>query len=517
MRRWPAALAAAAFLLARQAEAHAFGARYDLPLPLGLYLTAAGAAVAASFLGALLFLRGGEERSFALVIRFPPWSGRLCSVLLGLMGLLLLALLLGAAFAGPQDALRNLATIGVWVIWWVGFLLFTALVIGLWPQLDPFRRLSGLLARALGRPWGQGSGPPAAAGFLAPLGLLAIAWLELVSDWSESPKTLGLLILLYLLVALAGGLAFGEGWFRIADPLTRIFTALARVAPLALVGGSSLRLRPPGEGLLEPQAPPAGEVALVCGLIGVVLFDGLSETPAWAALLDFVSESQALRPLLLWLREQGADLMKVIRTLGLLATLLIFYGAYRLLILLMRSLDRIAFEPGQEVAKRRRQRASHSSCGAASRFAPGAFYETHPKGFAPADGEPNRQELARDFVGTLLPIAVAYHLSHYVSYLLIAGQLILPAASDPFGRGWDLFGLADRPLDIGVIGAQQVWWIAFTALIAGHALSVLLAHRRALALFHEPRRAALSQIPMTLAMIGLTVLSLWILSQPITE
>ena len=73
-----------------------------------------------------------------------------------------------------------------------------------------------------------------------------------MSDWSESPKTLGLLILLYLLVALAGGLAFGEGWFRIADPLTRIFTALARVAPLALVGGSSLRLRPPGEGLLEP-------------------------------------------------------------------------------------------------------------------------------------------------------------------------------------------------------------------------------------------------------------------------
>jgi hypothetical protein len=55
------------------------------------------------------------------------------------------------------------------------------------------------------------------------------------------------------------------------------------------------------------------------------------------------------------------------------------------------------------------------------------------------------------------------------------------------------------------------------ALIAGHALSVLVAHRRAVVLFLDPRRAALSQFPMTLAMIGLTVLSLWILSQPITE
>ncbi|MEZ5529217.1 MAG: hypothetical protein R3E57_04640 [Porticoccaceae bacterium] len=70
---------------------------------------------------------------------------------------------------------------------------------------------------------------------------------------------------------------------------------------------------------------------------------------------------------------------------------------------------------------------------------------------------------------------------------------------------------------MGVIGAKQIWWLAFTALIAGHVLSVLLAHRRALQIFKDARRAALSQIPMTIAMVGLTVLSLWILSQPITE
>ena len=134
-----------------------------------------------------------------------------------------------------------------------------------------------------------------------------------------------------------------------------------------------------------------------------------------------------------------------------------------------------------------------------------------------AGGELAICELARSFVGTLLPIAVAYHLSHYVSYLVIAGQLVFPAASDPFGLGWDLFGTRNWSIDISVIGAKQVWWIAFTALIAGHVLSVLVAHRRALQLFGDPRRAALSQLPMMIAMVGLTALSLWILSQPITD
>jgi hypothetical protein len=470
---WRAALVATTVLRATPAEAHAFGARYDLPLPLEWYLAAAGMAVAASFFAALVFLRAGRARTLHLDLPVPARAGHALSTVLGLAGVLGLAILLGAAFSGPQEAVRNLATVWVWVIWWVGFLLFSALVVGLWPQIDPFRRLAALLARAAGRPWTENAGDvPALAGLIAPAGLLAIAWVELVSDWSEDPSAVGLLLTGYLVVALLGGLAFGQQWFRVADPLTRVFTVLGRVAPLSVDGRSTLRLRLPGEGLLERSPSPRGEVALVTALIGIVLFDGLSETPAWAAVLDFVSDSQPLRPTLLWLREQGADLIKVIRTVGLFATVVAFYGAYWLLVVLMRALAGGGLATGQ---------------------------------------------LARGFVGTLLPIAVAYHLSHYVSYLLIAGQLVFPAASDPFGLGWDLFGTRNRSIDISVIGAKQIWWIAFTALIAGHALSVLVAHRRALQLFGDPRRAALSQVPMTIAMVGLTVLSLWILSQPITE
>ena len=42
----------------------------------------------------------------------------------------------------------------------------------------------------------------------------------------------------------------------------------------------------------------------------------------------------------------------------------------------------------------------------------------------------------------LLPIAVGYLIAHYLTYLLIDGQNILIALSDPLQRGWDLFGTA---------------------------------------------------------------------------
>jgi hypothetical protein len=467
------ALATAAALTATQAQAHAFGARYDLPLPLWLYLAAAGIAVAASFLGVLVFVRAGHPRSLHVDLVGPRWLGQAASALFALAGVLILAILLGAALFGPPDAIRNLATVGIWVIWWVGFLLFSALAINLWPAVDPFRTLAALSAHAAGRPWSTGSRRlPARAGWLAPAGLLTFAWVEIVSDRSEEPRALGVLIVLYLAIAVLGGLVFGRDWFRIADPLSRIFEVVGRVAPLSIRGRATLRLRPPGEGVLEAREPLCAEVALVTALIGIVLFDGLSETPAWAATLDAISESQSLRPTLLWLRDQDVDLLKLIRSFGLFTTVAAFYAAYYILIALMKTLA---------------------------------------GGAAPA------QDLDHAFVSTLLPIAVAYHLSHYASYLLIAGQLVFPAASDPFGLGWNLFGAVGRSIDITVIGARQIWWIAFAALITGHALSVLLGHRRALNVFGNPRRAALSQVALASAMVGLTMLSLWILSQPITQ
>src|SRR5918996_2533518 len=73
-----------------------------------------------------------------------------------------------------------------------------------------------------------------------------------------------------------------------------------------------------------------------------------------------------------------------------------------------------------------------------------------------SDSERSVMEIAGFFVFSLVPIAIAYHLTHYLSYLLLAGQLIIPLASDPFGIGWDLFGTAGHCIDISIIGAKFV-------------------------------------------------------------
>jgi len=118
-------------------------------------------------------------------------------------------------------------------------------------------------------------------------------------------------------------------------------------------------------------------------------------------------------------------------------------------------------------------------------------------------------DMAGRFVITLVPIAIAYHLAHYLSFLLINGQLMIPLASDPFGFGWGLFGTADYRADIAVVGAKFAWYTALAAIVVGHIVAV------ALRIHGDSWTAMRSQYPMLALMIGYTIVGLWILSQPL--
>jgi hypothetical protein len=125
--------------------------------------------------------------------------------------------------------------------------------------------------------------------------------------------------------------------------------------------------------------------------------------------------------------------------------------------------------------------------------------------------------LARRFVFSLLPISIAYHIAHYFSYLFNGGQLIIPLLSDPFGFGWDLLGTTSYKPDIGLVGPILQWYVAVAAIIVGHVIAVYVAHLIALATFGDRRVALRSQLAILILMVGYTMLSLWILSQPIVE
>jgi hypothetical protein len=129
-------------------------------------------------------------------------------------------------------------------------------------------------------------------------------------------------------------------------------------------------------------------------------------------------------------------------------------------------------------------------------------------------GEASTARVAGCFALTLLPIAIAYHLAHYMTYFLLSGQYIIPAASDPFGFGWDLFGTAFYKPDIEMVGARFAWYTAVIAIVTGHMIAVYLAHRTALRLFGGGSRTLASQLPMVALMVAYTMLSLWIIAQP---
>jgi len=450
------------------ADAPAFAERYDLPLPLGFYLAGAGLAVALSFLGSFLLMRPGRLSVLCADIPVPHFLGSLVGGLIRAVALLLLVAVMVTGSIGPQSPTQNFATVFVWVIWWVGFALFTALVVDLWSGGNPFRTVVGAILRVAGMGQRERELPPT-AGWLAVAGLLFIAWLELASDWSEDPRALVLIVVVYATILLAGAALVGpRAWFEAADPLTRLFGLLGHVAPIAARAGG-IRLRMPASGLVGLPVSAAGTVFIIC-LIAMVLFDGLSETPFWAGIVGWIARSETLRPWLLDLREAGVDILKLIRSIGLLTMALLAVLLYFGLTLAMWLSVRCAQRPGR---------------------------------------------VFTGFAASLLPIAVAYHLAHYASYMALAGQLMLPIVSDPLGLGWDLFGTANHRIDLGVINAEGLWWIAAAALVTGHALSVFVAHTEALRLFPEQHQAIRSQLPMMAFMVGLTSLSLWILAQPI--
>ena len=116
----------------------------------------------------------------------------------------------------------------------------------------------------------------------------------------------------------------------------------------------------------------------------------------------------------------------------------------------------------------------------------------------------------------LLPIAVGYLVAHYLTYLLIDGQRIVVALSDPFHRGWDLFGTAFYETSGAWLPPGLVWTVQLAAVVAGHMLGAWGGH--VVAALDAPREMTAGtlrtrQIPLAVVMVALTTLTLWSLGQ----
>ncbi len=121
----------------------------------------------------------------------------------------------------------------------------------------------------------------------------------------------------------------------------------------------------------------------------------------------------------------------------------------------------------------------------------------------------------------LLPIAVGYLLAHYLTYLLIDGQRIVIAISDPLQRGDDLFGTAFYQPTASFLDPGLVWTIQLASVVGGHMIGAWAGHVAAArslgGAVRDTRTLRLRQVPLAIVMVTLTTITLWSLGQAIVK
>jgi hypothetical protein len=122
----------------------------------------------------------------------------------------------------------------------------------------------------------------------------------------------------------------------------------------------------------------------------------------------------------------------------------------------------------------------------------------------------NLNEISLKFGHTMLPIAFAYHVTHYLSLLLFEFQTVIYRLNDPFGFGWNLFNVQEPEVNY-FLEPIALWTIMVIVTLAGHMLSVVLAHDLSVKLFGH-QKSDKTQYVFLFITVALTLQALFVLS-----
>jgi hypothetical protein len=360
--------------------------------------------------------------------------------------MLLFFLVVAMASARQASLSETIGPIVVYAWFWVGLAAAHALLGNLWATLSPFDTIGRLVAfdddettRPYPRSWGR---------WPAAILLFGFVWVELVDPFRSILGNLGILIMLYTLIQIAGMQRFGRRtWLENGEAFGVYFGLIAAMAPLTRDDEGRVVRRPILAGLAEIPPRP-GMLAVIMVALGSTTFDGLSRSSLWT--------------------EATVGLAGVARPLVFTGSLLAVVGLVTLAYL--------------------------SAMRAAARVVGGDWHA-----------------LAVRFSHSLVPIVLAYVVAHYFSFLVLDGQLGLLRLSDPFGVGWDLFGTDDWVVNLALLSPTTIWYVQVAAIVTGHVGGVVLAHDRAIAMF-DREAAVRTQYALLAVMVLFTASGLLILS-----
>lgn len=429
-------------------------------------------------------------------------------------------LVVAAGLFGNQNPALNIAPILTWTVWWGGLVILIAFAGKAWCWVCPWDAVAGWMEKL--RFWkkaDEGLGlnlkwpRPLRNIVIATVLFVGLTWIELGFGVTMRPAVTAYLALAMLLMAIAGAFLFEKkGFCRYACLVGRVSGLYAMFSGVEVrskdrsvcrscpgkecVHGSqtaygcptflfpgyltsntyciqcmecvqacpednlAINLRPWGADLVGQHRPRSDEAYLALLMLSITGFHGLTMTPNWARLTDWLSRSLSLGNLLAF-------------SLGM--TLLML-----LPILVYAALVWCSYYLGNNAA---------------------------------ADGRLSFHDYLVRYAYALLPIALFYHLAHNMEHLLMEGPKVVALISDPFGWNWNVLGTAHWSTP-PLVSLDVLWIVQVALVLVGHVYSLWIAHNTSRQLFRDRRSALRSQLPMLAATIAFSIFSLWLLKQP---
>ncbi|HWW08857.1 MAG TPA: hypothetical protein VNY76_01295 [Candidatus Acidoferrales bacterium] len=448
--------------------AHAFGKRYDLPVPLWLFVVGGAAVVFASFLLVLpTAVRPATETGPSVSDHLS--LHRIAPIRMVVAWLLFAALAVGG-WIGSQAVAENIVTTAFWLVVWIAVPISCGLI-GDWTRpVNPFAAVARAFDRDRIRKLLLGSTrravwPERLGHWPAAILFFAVACGELVYNATATlPSVTATAIVVYMAVnAVMGMLVGSEAWIGRGELFSVLWSTWGRLGWWRF--GASGRRGFFG-GLAAPFEATPSRITFVLLLLVSVSFDGLLSTPAWKAFV--VKLPDALLP--------GTTLFLLFETL---------------VFLILVALAWLLFG-GFAAAVRRAGRL-----------------------------QPSTMQVLAGLMRSLLPISFGYLVAHNADYLAINGQLLIPILGNPFGM--DGVHLLPAPfndsyeINPNILPSAVLWYGEVILIIAVHIAAVVLAHQYLGRTARAVRDARRAEWPWIVAMVGYTMTSLWLLAQPVVQ
>jgi len=466
------------FFTSGDAVAHASEQGIALLLPTDIYILTGCLAVIISIVVVSVFPAVFAKQIFKPIGFRLPLLGILfqnekLKTATSILSLILIVLLVVIGAGGSRDPLTNLLPLSIWTFWWIAIVSIHVLVGNLWSWVNPWTGLYEVLfsnrssTDVINLPGWVACWPATI--------LYILFYLFIIADLApDDPARLAIVVSAYVFFTFVGMTLFGrDAWLGRVECFTILCRFLSQLSPGKYCNKSKkCYFGILGWKAMSVHTNSISRSIFILSVLACGSFDGVNKTFWWLA-------SIGINPLAF----PGRSAVVYWSSGGLIAANLV-------LILLFIICIWVGVKLANTVAQQ------YESGSSTLQF----------------------KQVFCSVSISVLPIAAAYHGSHFLVSFLVNGQYLVAALSDPLAIGSNIFGLDNYQVTTGFLNTmhsvRRIWLTQASLIVVGHILAVLMAHHVITRLCHTRLQAVMLHIPLAGFMAAYTWFGLWLLAAP---